>query len=38
LLDFADVVVAAFEVDVFDGDGLAGSFVQGAVYDSEGAA
>jgi hypothetical protein len=38
LLDFADVIVAAFEIDVFDCDGLAGSFVEGAVYDSEGAA
>mgnify|MGYP007100421764 CR=1 FL=1 len=38
MLDFADVIVAAFEIDVFDGDGLAGSFVKSAVYDSEGAA
>jgi hypothetical protein len=38
LLNFADVVVAAFEIDVFDGDGLAGSFVESAVYDSKGAA
>ena len=38
MLNFADVVVATFEIDVFDCDGLAGSFVEGAVYDSEGAA
>jgi hypothetical protein len=38
LLDFADVIVAAFEIDVFDRDRLAGSFVEGAVYDSKGAA
>lgn len=38
LLDLADVIVAAFEIDVFDRDGLAGAFVQSAVYDTEGAA
>jgi hypothetical protein len=37
-LNFADVVVAAFEVDVFDCDRLAGPFVEGAVYDPKGAA
>jgi len=38
LLDFADIIVATFEVDVLDCDGLAGSFVEGAVNDSKGAA
>lgn len=38
MLDFADVVVAAFEIYVFDCDGEAGAFAEGAIDDAEGAA
>lgn len=38
MLDLSDIIVATFEIDVFDCDGLAGSFVEGAVDGTEGAA
>ena len=38
MLDLADVVVAAFEIDVFDCHAFAGAFAEGAVDDAEGAA
>ncbi|RXK33028.1 hypothetical protein BBD39_09165 [Arsenophonus endosymbiont of Bemisia tabaci Asia II 3] len=38
LLDLSDVIVAAFEIDVLDGHGLACSLVEGTVDDAEGAA
>ena len=38
MLDLAYVVVAAFEVDVFDGDVVAGRLLQGAVDYAKGAA
>lgn len=38
MLDFSDIIVAAFEIDVFDRYGLTGAFVERSVYDAEGAA